>query len=436
MRKLQKLALCACLVVVLSGCAGNSDYGEFTVEQDDKIESYKSLHDMLVAPADVEEEQEETTVELPDVELEADILGIYKVSEDAGAQRDYVVSRLAPGEYEVEARILLSADAESILDQELDFLLTVPTVVEKGKKSEFTTMVFIDAVAAAMDDFAITSTMCDLRLDYIPDTYRIVRNSKASVNLATGDMKWTEDADWQEQTLEYATTINQQLGVHEYIISYHVMATALDAQQEEAVVKEEEPVSVKLKGISRQLSQDDESSKIVASIALNDCLRESYFVHESMLSEGVAYVVVEVTLPNWAREYAEQYGLALTWYNYLDAPGCGIGVSLPALPDNYGHAEASLEDLRLVPIVMDGNMDIVGMLTPYPTAAVSVWCEDEFSAFSNLAIMDMPMEGAAEPRLNRTGFTQLLGGEIVEKIPANGRFYVVMGTELTSTEKK
>ncbi len=436
MKKWWKMVFWVCFWAIAStGCAGDDRYVEFSAEHDADIGFYDLMEALTVSAAPVEERQE--VVELPDVELEANILGIYEVTEDnaENQQKDAISQLGADKEYEVVARVLLSANSDLVLGQELDFLLTLPTVVEKDKKSDLTAMVFIDAVAATMDDFSITSMTEDLRLDYVPETYHIVRNSSANVELYAGDVVWNEDADWQEQTLDYVTTVNQRLGVHEYILSYHLRSVALNANQEAAVMREAEPVNVQLKGISHQFS-NGVNGKEVAAMALNDCLREDYFIRESMASDGAAYLVVEVTLPDWAREYAEQYGLALTWYNYSNVPGCGIGVSLlAAFPDNYGHAEASLKGLNLLPITGD-VLEYDGVLIPYPTAPLSVWYEDETSRFKNLAVIEMPTEGTEEPRMERTSFTQLLGGEIIEEIPEDNSFYVVMGTDLMNVKRE
>lgn len=430
------LATCVCLIVILSGCGLEDEIPSYTVKHEEGVGSW-GLRDAMNESSDVAKavlmEQPEIQAELSELELEADILGIYEIPDGAEGERKTATSQMTAGkEYEVTARIMLSADA--VLGQELDFLLELPTVIEKGKKSEFIVAVFANGSATIRNEFAVTASAHDLHLEYVPETYRVARNG-ASIELAAGDLLWNEDINQQKQSLDYLMRVDQRLGVYEYILSYHVRAEILDEQQEDVVLQMTESMGARLEGISHQYA--DSRDKTSAALALNDCLRDNYFMQETILCEGTVYMAVEVFLPDWAREYAEQYGLAVTWYDYLDAPGCGIGVSLPSFPDNLGHVEASFENLRLTPLIGEGTKDTVGALTPYPVTPLSVWAkkENEVFALENLALVEMPTEMVEEPRMGRQCVTQILGGEIIEKLPANNRFYVVIGTDLVCVEE-
>lgn len=441
MKRWRGILIVTCLtVVLLSGCALEDEQIKFVATRDEGVEPW-GLQDAMVGSSNMtrtvsEEQLEEKQTEFPEVELEADILGIYEISDGAEGERKTVTSRLSAGkEYEITARVLLATDAEAVLGQELDFLLELPTVVEKGKKSELVVAVFANGAAVIRNEFAVTAPAHDLRLEYVPETYIVVRNN-VKLELEAGDVLWNEDANHQKQSLDYLTKMDRQLGVYEYILSYHVRTEILDTQQDEVLMQVAESMSIRLEGISHQYS--DSRDKSSALLALNDCLRDNYFVEETFLCEGAIYIAVEVFLPDWAREYAEQYGLVVTWYNYLDAPGCGIGASLPIFPDNLGHVEASFENLRLTPIMIEEAKDTVGALTPYPVTPLSVWAkkENEVFALENLALIEMPTEVVEEPRMGRQCVTQVLGGEIIERLPASNRFYIVIGTDLICVENE
>ncbi len=432
-----RVVMIVILAVLLSGCGMEDEVPAFVAKHDEGIVPWTMQEAMTPSEVAAMEEEQGMKPEPLDVELEADILGIYEISESAEGERMTATSRLTAGkEYEITARILLSAEAEAVLGQELDFLLTCPTVVEQGKKSEFTVSVFANGAEQISNAFTATSTAYDLSVSYVPESYHI-KKGDSTVKLAAGDVLWNEDVG--RQTLDYLTKVNQQLGVYEYTLSYRVQVEMLDTQRKEVAEQAASPISVRLEGISQQYA--DDRDKTSALMALNDCLRDNYFMRESMLCEGTAYLTVEVFLPDWAREYAEQYGLVLTWYNYQDAPGCGIGVSLPAFPDNLGHAEASLENIALtVAPTVNGKVmdDLTGALTPCPTTPISIWSKkaDEVFALECLTLLEAPSEVdvVEDLRINRSTVTQILGGEIIEKLPATNRFYVVAGADLVCVE--
>lgn len=435
MKRKKVLAVSVCLVVILSGCGLGDEIPKYTVKHDEGAEPWGLQDAMVTSVSNVLEEQQEMIAPvLHEVELEADILGIYETSGDVEGERKIVTSQLTAGkEYEVTARILLSANAEAILGQELDFLLELPTVVEKGKKSTLGIAVFAGGVAMMRNEFAVTAPAHDLCLGYVPGTYSVTMNGMC-IEPTPGDVLWNEDMAQQGQSLDYLTRVDRQLGVCEYILSYRVQTEILDAQDSAVAMQMAEPISIRLEGISHQYA--DARDKASALLALNDCLRDNYLMQETILCEGTVYMAVEVFLPDWAREYASQHGLAVTWYNYSTAPGCGIGVSLPMFPDNLGHVEASFENLRLTPLVGEGTENTVGALMPYPMTPLSIWAKKENEVFllENLAFTEMPTEMTEELRMGRSSTTQLLGGEIIEKLPASGRFYVVLGTDLICVE--
>lgn len=140
MKRWRGILIVTCLtVVLLSGCALEDEQIKFVATRDEGVEPW-GLQDAMVGSSNMtrtvsEEQLEEKQTEFPEVELEADILGIYEISDGAEGERKTVTSRLSAGkEYEITARVLLATDAEAVLGQELDFLLELPTVVEKGKK--------------------------------------------------------------------------------------------------------------------------------------------------------------------------------------------------------------------------------------------------------------------------------------------------------------
>lgn len=434
MRKWQSV-IALCLVMLLSGCGMEDELPQYIVKHDEGIAPWSLQDTATTSTQSVLERGQGIILEFADLELEADILGIYEISEEAEGEHQTATSLLVAGkEYEVDARILLSAEAEAILGQELDFLLACPTVVEKNKKSVFEVKVFANGALVLANEFAATATAHDLRVEYVPETYALTRNGEVSVELAAGDMIWNEDAESQVQMLDYLTRVDQQLGVYEYRLSYRIRTEMLATQQETALAQAEDPIQVYLCGISHQYADDRDRTS--ALLALNDCLRDNYMMQESILCEGTAYLTAEVFLPDWAREYAEQYGLLVTWYNY-DVPGCGIGVSLPAFPDNLGHAEASYENLELSPLAISRTEgDVTGALTPTPVTPLSIWTkkENEVFALESLILANMPSESVAEPRNERSAVTQLLGGEIIKQLPASNMFYIVVGADLICIE--
>lgn len=450
-RKKQILAVGGILMLTLSGCTGDMPT-EFVAVHDEGITTWEIADATMSELTESEPVLEQGAGELEKVDLEADIVGIYEISEDveesdaqaasayfadedifyyAGDAREqkFATSRLTAGkEYEISARVLLSTENETILGQELDFLLTCPTLVEQDKKSNLTVSIWANGSMLVTHDFAVTATSSDLTLQYVPETYTVHRNG-AKITPESGDLLWNEDLVQQQQTLDYLTCIDRQLGVYEYTLSYHVRAEISEEGKQETELWTNEPISLSLRGISQEY--EDERDRTSALLALNDCLRDNYLMRESLQAEGTAYLVAEVHLPEWAREYAEEHGLLVSWYNY-DVPGCGIGVNLPSFPDNLGHVEKSFNDLTITTILL-GEPDAVGMLMPCPATPLSIWVDDPDADLKvrNLTLQAMPEEIVPEPRYERSRTTQLLGGEIIKQLPTSGSFYIVIGTDIT-----
>lgn len=226
-----RVVMIVILAVLLSGCGMEDEVPAFVAKHDEGIVPWTMQEAMTPSEVAAMEEEQGMKPEPLDVELEADILGIYEISESAEGERMTATSRLTAGkEYEITARILLSAEAEAVLGQELDFLLTCPTVVEQGKKSEFTVSVFANGAEQISNAFTATSTAYDLSVSYVPESYHI-KKSDSTVKLAAGDVLWNEDVG--RQTLDYLTKVNQQLGVYEYTLSYRVQVEMLDTQRKE-----------------------------------------------------------------------------------------------------------------------------------------------------------------------------------------------------------
>lgn len=61
---------------------------------------------------------------------------------------------------------------------------------------------------------------------------------------------------------------------------------------------------------------------------------------------------------------------------------------------------------------------------------------DEVFALECLTLLEAPSEVdvVEDLRINRSTVTQILGGEIIEKLPATNRFYVVAGADLVCVE--
>ena len=428
-RKWQVVVVGMALTVFLGGCT-EGDIPRIVARHDEGITPYGLQNVSVVAKEEKLEIAE--TPELPAVELEADILGIFEIPEDAEATggRMAATSQLVAGkDYEITARVLLSTEAEKILGQELDLLLTCPTVVEKGKKATFAVGVLANGSMLLEKEFAVTATAHDVAVEYLPETYAAERNG-AVMLFRTGDVIWNENVEKREQTLDFLTSIDHNLGVYEYTLSCQVRTEMLEEQQAEAAEQAANPIYLQLVGVSQQYA--DDRDKTSALMALSDCLRGGYFKPELIVCEGTVYLVADVILPDWAREYAEKNGLLVSWYNY-DVTGCGLGVSLPAFPDNLGHAEASFENLTLGAPITNPFEGYEGALTPYPVTPLSVWYENVEAVFAmeNLAMIEMPTDMVSEPRRGRSCATQLLGGEMIKALPETGHFYIVLGTDLT-----
>lgn len=422
------------LMFCLSGCNLSSEPINFIAKADEGITPWSMSNETVAAAIEPTDVSNKTTAELPDVQLEADILGVYEIS-DIEDMHNLPISQLTAGkEYEVTARILLSTQSDAIMGRQLDFMLECPLWAESGKSSALAVEVFADGSALLRHEFTITTTADNLHLSYVPGTYQIWQSGDVHVELLPEMMIWNENERQKRQTLEYLLTPSQQLEIYEYFVSYRIKAEVSTEQQSEAEERAENPITLRLRGISQVYSDARDTTS--ASWALNDCLKEDYMRPESILCDGTVYLVAEINLPTWAREYAQKYGLKVTWYNYHDAPGCGIGVTLPNLPDNLGHVEESYTDLVLNTLLLE-NEGMIGTLMPYPTTPLSIWSPsgtDEAFSSENLGMIAMPTEGRFDSRFERDVVSQLLGGEIIAQLPDDGRFYIAIGVDLVGVD--
>lgn len=425
MKKRYFVMMALSLSLLLGGCGPLSEPVEFYVKSDSGVTAWgidgsESQPAVNVTVVDATEK-----VELPEVELEIDILGLYEVLESGEVSQNASSILVAEKEYEVWARIMLASDAEGILGQELDFLLRCPTVVEVDKKSNFVVQVLTNGGVLDGREFAVTTTAHDLRLDYLPETYSICQGN---LNLETQDVIWYENPSMREQTLDYFIKVDQSFKVYEYTLKYRVQASVLDEQQEIASQQANNPITMELKGVSHQFV--DERDEYDARYALLDCLRDDYMFPESIGSAGSIYLVSEVTLPDWAREYALENGLLVTWYHYKDDIGCGVGVSLPNFPENLGHQEVNLHNLVLDTLVYVDDPDAVGILVDYPASPLSIWKQDSDGDLELVKLAQISTENV-KIDAERKSYSYLLDGEVCAALPEDGEFYLVLGTEMT-----
>lgn len=416
------------LSALLSGCGDMSKPLEFYVKGDSGVAVWGVENDQLGSDELMLEETPQLEPELPDVELEADIVGLYEVLQSGQLSGNVSSVLSVDKEYEVWARVVLTSSADEILGQELDFLLRCPTVVKADKKSNFAVQLLANGSVLDGREFAVTSTAYDLRLDYIPETYSICQGN---IDLTVQDVIWYENPKLQEQTLDYFIKVDQSFKVYEYTLKYRVKTSMLDGQQETANEQAQNPISMELKGISHILSSDEgEQNDIIAQYVLLDCFRDNYMFPESIGCAGSIYLVSEVTLPDWARDYAIENGLIVTWYHYENDIGCGVGLSLPNFPENLGHHEVNLHNLVLNTLVYVDEPNAIGILVDYPVSPLSIWRQRDDGGFELINLAQMPTE-STEVNSERKSYSYLLDGESCASLPSGEKFYLVLGTEMT-----
>lgn len=121
------------LSALLSGCGDISKPLEFYVKGDSGVAVWGVENDQLGNDELMLEETPQLEPELPDVELEADIVGLYEVLQSGQLSGNVSSVLSVDKEYEVWARVVLTSSADEVLGQELDFLLRCPTVVKADK---------------------------------------------------------------------------------------------------------------------------------------------------------------------------------------------------------------------------------------------------------------------------------------------------------------
>ena len=430
MRKRYKIiALSVGAILCLSGCnARESEPDRYVVVNDEGMTVAGLTAENLTTSAT--ERPNFGTIQQEDLELEADFLGLYEVLDSDEIAEIPSSQLIADKTYEARARILLSTDSETIVGHNLEFLLTSPLKLEKGKKADFEVQMLVDEAIMAIDDFAVAATQ-EVNLEYAPESYRIRQSGKVRVPVSSEDVIWNVHAPEQLQTLSYQTQLDQKMGVYEYTLKFWIEVKVADTQQAISLDAELEPIQLELKGI-RQEFVDEPSNNVTEMRVLASYLSGDYLASETIYANGCIYLVAEAELPDWARRYAEEYGLMVTWYNYRDSAGCGVGLSLPYFPDNLGHVEESFQDLAIVALKSENPDAVGGELVSYPTLPLTLWQQDETQAFgvAEIATLVMPTEGDRDPRQNRDCVTQFVGGEIVEQFPQDEPFYIILGTNL------
>lgn len=440
MKKYAQIAITLLLAVTLSGCAFGEAPTDFAVRQDDGVSAWSAesaLERETQQPTEVAEELPDETEMLGEgtsLEVEVDVLGIFPLveteTETGGTE---LVATLHPTacleanrEYEVWTRVLIWQ--EPLVGQEttraVNLGMFCPSRVGAAAKTGLAAAVTPeDGGTVRAEDFTVTTLAYDLAVEYVPDSMTVYQQNRKTP-MVLNDAGWGYVPGAEMMQISGAVNLSCQVRATELTVCYRIKTEILSSQLTEVAQRAEEPLRIKYLGFVQTL--DTLITADTALAALQEQQREDYLLPEQVQAEGTVYLITEVTIPAWAREFVQEYGLKLAYFCYLDGTSgeYGISVELENFPRDHGYAE------KLVELAFEQREYRLVTLDSMPKTPVTLWVEDETGGLSLAAEIKNLTEFSYDATTNREEQSRLLTGGNIAPLVEGGKFYLVTAYEV------